>query len=100
MRLFIAIVLSGCALQRLEEGIASRQSSPLPIESSFVHSYCRWLERCSASEESREKCWMMPVPDACRRELASACMGEVDQMSCNDGLSIRCEPCFGDALPP
>jgi hypothetical protein len=92
-KMLLVILLTGCALSRLEEDVGPTRVDASPIESSFVHSYCRWLERCGASEDAK-KCWMMPVPDECRRELASACIGEVEQMSCTDGLSVRCEGCF------
>lgn len=102
----VLFVLSGCALDRLEDDIQDRRASSAagarPKTSALVvSSYCQWLERCNASEARRGECWMRVTADACDPELARMCRGEIDQMPCNDRLSVRCESCFGGpALPP
>jgi hypothetical protein len=98
----VLVGLTGCALDRIEDDVLDRRASAVaatrPTSSTpVVVGYCQWLERCNASEARRDECWMRIAPDACGAELGDMCRGELAQMTCRDGLSERCDACFGGA---
>jgi hypothetical protein len=101
LTVLVLVALTGCALERLEDDALDRRASAVaatrPTSTTpVVAAYCQWLERCGASEMRRDECWMRVAPDACDADLASMCRGEIDAMTCRDGLSVRCDECFAE----